>query len=310
MKRSLWVIVLAGGSGSRLQSVTGGVPKQFWRPDGTQSLLESTLERFAPLTVPDRRLVVVDDSHRKYVTSDVPDRAARLVFQPENRGTGAGLLLGLVSVLTNDPDAVVLVTPSDHGVRNEGLFQDACAKGVDHIRAHGGVLVFGVRTDHPGADYGWLSVLPQSSGSRIVAVSQLIEKPAPAVARNLFASGALVNTSILVARGLTLLDLYRSTVPDVGAPFVGALTVPSEYREQFLRSRYGRLGHADLSRDVLARARGVSAYNLPGEIGWTDLGTPTRLQEWLSIRHSRPVAGPPTPGTATATLSSSSATAS
>jgi mannose-1-phosphate guanylyltransferase len=205
-----------------------------------------------------------------------------MVFQPENRGTGVGLLLGLVPVLTNDPDAVVLVTPSDHGIRNERRFQDACAEGVAHVQAHGGVLMFGVRTEYPGVDYGWLSVLPQSSESRIVAVSQLVEKPAPTVARNLFASGALVNTSILVARGLTLLDLYRSTVPDIGAPFVGALTVPAEYRDAFLRSRYGRLGHADLSRDVLARARGVSAYNLPGEIGWTDLGTPTRLQEWLS----------------------------
>lgn len=288
MNRSLSLIVLAGGSGSRLQSVTGGVPKQFWRPDGTHSLLENTLDRFAPLTVPDRRLVVVDDSHRKYVASNVPDGAARMVFQPENRGTGVGLLLGLVSVLANDPDAVVLVTPSDHGVRNERLFQDACAEGVAHVRAHGGVLMFGVRTDDPGADYGWLSVLPQSSGSRIVAVSRLIEKPAPAVARNLFASGALVNTSILVARGLTLLDLYRSTVPDVGAPFVGALTVPAEYRDAFLRSRYGRLDHADLSRDVLAQARGVSAYNLPAEIGWTDLGTPARLQEWLGAGHGRP----------------------
>ena len=289
MKRNLSLIVLAGGSGSRLQSVTGGVPKQFWRPGGTQSLLETTLERFAPLTVQDRRFVVIDDSHRKYVASHVPDATARLVFQPENRGTAVGLLLGLVSVLTNDPDAIVLVTPSDHGVRNERLFQDACAEGVGHVRAHGGVLMFGVRTDHPGADYGWLSVLPQSSESRIGAVSQLIEKPAPAVARQLFAAGALVNTSILVVRGRTLLDLYRSTVPDVGAPFVGALTVPTEYRDAFLRSRYGRLDHADLSRDVLARARGVSAYNLPGEVGWTDLGTPARLQEWLSAGQDGPV---------------------
>lgn len=303
MKRTLWLIVLAGGSGSRLRSVTGGVPKQFWRPDGSHSLLESTLDRFAPLTAPDRRLVVVDDSHRKYAASDVPHGAARMVFQQENRGTAVGLLLGLVPVLAHDPDAVVLVTPSDHGVRNETLFQDACAEGVGHVRGHGGILVFGVRTDHPGADYGWLSVVPQSSGSRIVAVSQLIEKPAPAVARDLFASGALVNTSILVARAQTLLDVYRSTVPDVGAPFVGALTVPSAYRDAFLRSRYGRLDHADLSRDVLARARGVSAYDLPREIGWTDLGTPTRLHEWL---RGGSVAASPTLAPARATLSSSS----
>src|SRR6185436_6374908 len=112
---TLWPVVLAAGAGRRLSSVTGGTPKQFWSPDGGPSLVETTLERVAPLGSLERTVVIVDRAHESYVRA-VERRwgAANIVWQPGDRGTAAGVLLALTPVLDADPNALVFLTPSDH----------------------------------------------------------------------------------------------------------------------------------------------------------------------------------------------------
>jgi len=88
MSPTLWNIVLAAGAGRRLASVTGGIPKQFWSADGGPSLLEDTLARSAVLAPPERTVIVVDRSHRRFVHA-LPDveRVERVNYQPRDRGT-------------------------------------------------------------------------------------------------------------------------------------------------------------------------------------------------------------------------------
>jgi mannose-1-phosphate guanylyltransferase len=107
-----WKVVLAAGAGRRLQSVTGCVPKQFWRRNGEASLLEQTIDRFEPLAPWSRTVVIVDEGHREHIAE-----TARLypvgtvVVQPQDRGTAAGVLLALTPVLEIRPQAIVIVTP-------------------------------------------------------------------------------------------------------------------------------------------------------------------------------------------------------
>src|SRR5690348_5704087 len=100
----LWSIVLAAGRGTRLSSLTGGVPKQFWSPRGDRSLLEETLARVSPLVPRDRVVTVVDRSHRRYVAL-LEARAAvgPVAYQPGDLGTAAGVLFGLHEVARRDP---------------------------------------------------------------------------------------------------------------------------------------------------------------------------------------------------------------
>ena len=117
-------MVLAAGAGRRLASLTGGVPKQFWRLNGGPTLLEATLSRLRPLAPPDGRLS--SWTGRMSLTCSPPAGirgAGRFIQQPADRGTAAGVLLGLLPVLTRDPDALVVLTPSDQGVRETGVFR-------------------------------------------------------------------------------------------------------------------------------------------------------------------------------------------
>lgn len=145
MKSPLWSVVLAVGSGRRRPTQTGGTKKQFWRPGGSSSVVEETLARLAPICPADRTVVVVTEAQRDDVSQWPPgSRRGRVVYQPEDRGTAAGVLFGLVTVLTTDPNAVVLITPSDHEVANPEVFRSGILDAVAHVKLHGGVLLVGI----------------------------------------------------------------------------------------------------------------------------------------------------------------------
>ena len=135
MPHTPWSLILAAGRGRRLASVTGGLPKQFWAPRGERTLLEHTVDRIADLSPQARIVTVVDRSQRRYaeaINSRTP--IGRLAYQAGDRGTAAGVLRGLVEV-TADPDALVVLTPSDHGVAQPGVFRQGLRDAAGYIRS-------------------------------------------------------------------------------------------------------------------------------------------------------------------------------
>src|SRR6202790_4239075 len=121
-----WAIVLAGGEGTRLQSLTTDdsgdpVPKQFCSLRGEQSLLAETLQRAAWIVEPNRICVIVAAQHRRWWEPMLSKMTRpNIIVQPSNRGTGNGVLLPLLHILARDPGAHIVLLPSDHYVREIG----------------------------------------------------------------------------------------------------------------------------------------------------------------------------------------------
>jgi mannose-1-phosphate guanylyltransferase len=276
-----WTVVLAAGAGRRLAEVTGGVPKQFWRAAGGRSLLRQTLDRFEPIAPRSRTVVVVDATHQPHLAGgDTADWAPDVEVQPVDRGTAAGVLLALLPVLSQAPDAVVVITPSDHGVRDEERFRQSVRRAIQEVRTTNTMVLFGVEPTEPQTDYGWMSLGPARPASPLRPVTAFVEKPERAIAARLFAGGAVWNTMVIVATVRTLWDLYVAKLPEVAEVFSGALRRPRELRRQFLADAYTTLAPRDFSRDLIGAASGLSACVWPAEIGWSDLGTPDRLRAW------------------------------
>jgi mannose-1-phosphate guanylyltransferase len=249
------------------------------------SLLDETLRRVAPISSPDRTVIVVNESQRTFV--DEWPGAARyrhVVFQPDDRGTAAGLLFGLVPVLLSDPSAIVLVTPSDHGVESPETFRRGIAEAAADVRDRGGVVLFGVEADCPQTDYGWMVLSDRADRRRVRPVASFIEKPAAETAVRLLAAQGVWNTMVILAEARALLHLCRRRLPVLSRVFVAALTLPRPVRERFLAERYRTLPARDFSRHVLAHAGDLFAFTWPPSIGWSDLGTPERLERWLTRR--------------------------
>jgi len=290
----LWSIVLAAGQGRRLASLTGGVPKQFWSPDGHRTLLEYTLDRLAPLVPLTRTVTVIDRSQRALaealLRTSSSESLGLLLDQPCDRGTAAGVALGLSAVLDRDPDAIVILTASDQGVGWAAEFRRGLQRAIEAIESGDQeIVLFGVQPTSATGEYGWVTALGSESGPRAAfhPVATFVEKPCLAVAERLLAQGAVWNTMVMVARASALRRLYARHLPAMIDVFDRAPTLDPGLRDGFLTASYERLLPADFSYDLLTPARGLSLYTWPASLGWSDLGTPERFHAWMATRPRR-----------------------
>ena len=297
---ALWAIVLAAGEGTRLSSVTAAVhgapvPKQYAAIAGPRTFIQRTMDRIAPLVPLERTVVVIADGHRSYAEAQLAGYPGiEIVGQPRNRGTGTGLLLPLLHVLRRDPEARVVVFPSDHHVERESAFVEAVERALRAAgRARAGVALVGAAAEAPATDLGWIACgAPSAASCR--PVKRFVEKPSEAVAFGLLAEQALWNTLILAANAQALWNLASLYAAPVAhafehgyRPYLGASEAAARDR---LARLYEELPVVDLSRDILERADGLRAVSMV-DAGWSDCGTPERLSN-LDCWRRGPIAGP------------------
>lgn len=276
-----WSIVLAAGSGTRLSSLTGGIPKQYWRPGAEPTLLERTLARMGPVSDVSRTLVVASEAHRPYFSDTGHTRCGvETVFQPIDRGTAVGMLLGLLPVLSSEPDAVVVFTPSDHGVTNQRVFDRGLRTAILHAERSHQVVLGSVAASGPTGDYGWIVPRGQGRPARVNPVKTFVEKPGHERAATLWEAGAAWNMMVVVARARVLLSVYEELLPETVRAFAPAIGLSPANRDAYLARCYPSLASADFSRDLMERASNIATYIWPASLGWSDLGTPERMTAW------------------------------
>jgi mannose-1-phosphate guanylyltransferase len=269
-----WAIVLAGGDGTRLQSLVrllhdDSRPKQYATLVGSRSLLQATVERVAAVAPPARTMVVVGGCHQALARRQLADwPAIEVVVQPENRGTAFGLMLPLARLRGRDPDARVAVFPSDHHVPRPEPFIEAAIAALGPSR----VTLVGIGPDRADPDLGW--IVPDQPGERLARVARFVEKPDRAIARDLLAGGALWNSFVLAGCLSELWGLLDTHLPVETAAFERART-PGAIAEL-----YRHRGSSDLSRAVLEHARDLQVARVDAS-GWADWGTPQRVLDSL-----------------------------
>lgn len=290
---STWGVVLAGGSGSRLSSLTTDatgtvIPKQFCSFLGGPSLLRTTVRRLQTVLDPSRIVVVVSALHRRWWEPELSDIAPEnVIVQPCNRGTACGVLLPLTSILQRDPRARVVVSPSDHYVRDENTLTSSMMKALARVEARPRLLVLlGMEPDRAESGYGWITPAPEGKDA-LLAVTSFVEKPDPELAGELMRSGALWSSFTFVTTGETLMHHFRRTMPWLVDRFSRRLAHTAPFDRKFaLLSLYDQLPTVDFSQRVLEKAD-PDVYVLPvPPCGWTDLGTPQRVSECV-MQNSR-----------------------
>lgn len=284
-----WAIVLAGGEGSRLRPLTARlgeerVPKQYWSLGSGGSLLRRAIERSTRVVTRDRILVVVAADHREWWKPELEDLpSGNVIVQPEGRGTAAGILLPLLRIWLRDPFASVVVVPSDHHVELEGTFAWALHRALARLRETADRLVLlGMTAESADPGYGWI-VPGAGSKDAVRAVARFAEKPPSADAERLRQLGALVNTFVFAAQADGLMRLYERHLPELTRLFRAALGAAEDgWDRGRLEALYRVLPCLDFSRDLLeAAAPELSVLPVP-YCGWTDLGTPERVEQCLA----------------------------
>lgn len=290
-----WVIVLAGGDGKRLATLTRALygtdrPKQFAALRGERSLLQATLDRAALVAPAERTVVVVGAAHEDLARAQLAGHpGVALIVQPANRDTGPGLLLPLAWIRARAPDARVVVMPADHDVPRPTALVEAVARAATHGATAARLALIGVVPDQPETDYGWILPGARLAGrarAEVSAVKHFVEKPDLTRATQLRARGAVWNTFIMTGPVAALWRLGARHLPAQAA----ALERWATGRGDELRDVYAGVAPGNWSSDVLAAAprRDLALVAMAGS-GWSDWGSPRRVFQSLegSPDHAR-----------------------
>lgn len=212
-------VVLSGGVGSRLWPVSReSYPKQFLPLVNEQlSLLQETVSRTQLLKDLGPIIAVCNDGHRFLVAEQMRqiNLPATILLEPEGRNTAPAAALAALQAVTMDPEAIILLLPADHVIRNTDKFKLAAEQAVAQARA-GYLVTFGVVPDKPETGYGYIQAgakLPEGEG---FVIRQFVEKPDLARAQAYVASGDYYwNSGMFVMRAQTYLDELQRLQPDI-----------------------------------------------------------------------------------------------
>jgi mannose-1-phosphate guanylyltransferase len=281
-----WALVLAAGEGSRLQALTMtasgvAVPKQFCSIDGNDSLLHAALHRARAVAPTQRTCTILAEHHRRWwqgLPLGIP--AQNVIAQPCNRGTANGILLPLLQIAHRDPQAALLVLPSDHYVRNEDVLATSLRHAMAQLDAHREhVILLGLTPDEADPEFGYI-VADGDSRFSARAVAEFAEKPDIATARALIERGGLWNSFIFVADAQTLVRLFEARCPAIVAQMQRIIADERPgVREAHLAELYEHLPSLDFSSDILQTSRSALRVLTVPPCGWSDLGTPRRVEQ-------------------------------
>jgi mannose-1-phosphate guanylyltransferase len=284
-----WVIVLAAGDGRRLHALTTNelgmpVPKQFCSLRGGYSLLRDALFRAEAVAFPEHICTIVAEQHRPWWAPALDSVAqTNIIVQPRNCGTANGILLPLLHIMQRDPDARIVLLPSDHHVDNERVLAAALRRSLRQLSAMSRqILLLGISPDQADPDLGY--IVPGDKIERNVStVTRFVEKPCASLAQRLIEGGALWNSFIVAARASALLELFQTRIPQIVDDMRAAvLRDRSDSRDSAATDNlYQRLPDIDFSKHVLEGAESTLRVVPVPRCGWSDLGTPTRLAETL-----------------------------
>jgi mannose-1-phosphate guanylyltransferase len=283
-----WAVVLAGGEGMRLRSVTRAIvgddrPKQYVPLIGADSLLRQTLARAAQLSLRERTVVVSQERHACWLAAEfAADRGPKVLLQPENRDTAAGVLLPVYWIAAREPEATVVVFPSDHFVLEGAAFVAHVAEVVAFIeRQRDRVVLLGARATEPDTEYGWIEPGEAVGATTSGPISRLVrfrKKPKREAAAMCLAREWLWNTFVMVAKASTLVSVADVLLPELRRRLTAVTPLFGTQREAWaIRQAYESLPRQNFSETVLQAGLPFLSVSALPPLTWSDLGTPQRL---------------------------------
>lgn len=290
--KNVWSIVLAGGEGERVKPfITRWLgrhrPKQYCAFVGSRSMFEHTVDRAAHVSSLQQTVVVAARHHRRELSKQLRERPIRkLIHQPINHDTAAGIFLPLSYIRAHDPYALVVIQPSDHFIFPEQRFLETVRQSVASADAMPDrLLLLGIQPDRLETEYGWIqrgTQLNESSTNPVHAVSSFLEKPKILQADAALRAGGLWNTLILTAMVNTLWKAGEVCFPDMMPLFerlCSAWDTPDE--AAVLEDMYCDMPTYNFSSHLLQQVPDyVAVMELTGVL-WSDWGKPERIAETI-----------------------------
>lgn len=283
-----YCVIMAGGIGSRFWPVSRpDKPKQFLNFLGTgKTLLQMTYERFLHYFPKDNIFISTNTAYRDIVHSQIEGiDDTRILCEPQRRNTAPCIAFAVYHIRAIDPDAVIVVTPSDHLILREDTFGDALSRGMEFVENHDALLTLGLKPTRPETGYGYIQI-DGGCENGINPVKTFTEKPNRELAEVFIETGEFFwNSGIFIWRAGAIVDALERYLPDITTRFDSGMDkfgTPSE--QEFVNEAFPTLPNISIDFGLMEKAENV--YVLCAELGWADVGSWDSLYEIAPKDHN------------------------
>lgn len=291
MKGNIHIVIMAGGVGSRFWPMsTPEFPKQFVDVLGRgMSMIQMTVDRFAPLCPIENMWVVTSADYVDIVRAQIPQLPSEnILAEPAMRNTAPCIAYACWKIRMKDPSANVVVTPADALVEDADVFRNIISKALEFTSEGRRIVTVGIRPTRPETGYGYIAAGMQAyteDGITVHKVESFREKPALNVAKEYLTAGNyLWNAGIFVWNVDTIVDSLRAFTPDLAEKM-------DRMSASFYTEREGEVvsdifpSCEKISIDYAVMEKADFIYTIPGNFGWSDVGTWGSL--WTLLSHDR-----------------------
>jgi mannose-1-phosphate guanylyltransferase len=283
MNKNYYAILMAGGVGSRFWPVsTTEFPKQFHDMLGAgHTLIQKTFSRLSQLIPVENILILTNEKYNHIVLEQLPMvKPEQVLLEPAMRNTAPCILYASLKIKKQNPDAVMVVAPSDHWIEDEDLFVQNLQQCFDFCAAENALMTLGIQPTFPNTGFGYIE-FDKTDSNAIKKVNQFREKPDYETAKSFIASGNFLwNGGIFIWSVKAISESFEKFQPQMNTLFLGGWDVYNTSKEKdFISANYALAENVSIDYAVMEKAQNV--YVLPATFDWNDLGTWGSLHEKL-----------------------------
>jgi len=274
---------MAGGVGSRFWPVsTAEFPKQFHDMLGSgDTLIQKTFSRLSKLIPVENIYILTNERYNNLVLEQLPMvKQAQVLLEPAMRNTAPCILYASLKIQKLNPNAVMVVAPSDHWIEDEDTFSDNLKQCFDFCSNEDALMTLGIKPTFPNTGFGYIEY-DKLDENPIKSVSQFREKPDYETAKSFLTSGNFLwNGGIFIWSVKSILQAFEKFQPQMNSLFLKGFESYNTYSETtFINENYADAENVSIDYAILEKAKNV--YVLPATFDWNDLGTWGSLHEKL-----------------------------
>ena len=275
-------VAIMAGIGSRFWPKSRvSYPKQFLDILGVgKTLLQITYERFLGVCPKENIYVVTSQRYGNLVMEQLPNlHADQILKEPIRRNTAPCIAYVSNKIKARNPNATVVVAPSDHIVQKNKVFTEVVNRGIQFVQKQNALVTLGILPTRPDTGYGYIQFTDDEKNSQVFKVKTFTEKPTPEIAKTFIKSGDFLwNAGIFIWRVNSILEAFEKYLPEVHDVFEQGLeTYNTEKEAEFISTAYTLCKNISIDYGVMEKADNV--FVIPGDFGWSDLGTWASLYE-------------------------------
>lgn len=282
-----YCVILAGGPGTRFWPLSKvSKPKQFLDvADSGKTFIRQTYERFAKVVPQENILIVTAYKYRELVMEQLPELEKRnLLLEPYSRNTAASVAYATYTLLRRDPEARVVVTPSDHFIRNEELFCATIENAFDFVEKNDVLMTLGLVPTRPDSNYGYIQACGGQNAhlnDSPMQVKTFTEKPDKELAKVFINTGEFFwNSGILLWKAQTIKGEMEKHMPEVTGLFKGwENALGTAVEEEFILRTYTDVPNTSINYGVMEKTD--MAWMYPAKFDWQDIGSWESLYNFI-----------------------------